>query len=275
MAPKRRRAKRLPKAPLAEVVFELRWALQSQPGTPPVLQSDPGLLPLLNDFSQRMQKLGFGAFRDMAPPLQTGAYGVTRRYFKKADSPFPIMQVGPGIFAANESSQYEWGAFKKQVNDGIRALLAAYPKIEFAPLTPNYLELRYIDAFDKSLTGSANLFDFAESATSLKFELPTMLNNRKIFSGGAEGRFSFVRDLKGWKPSRFVLDIGSGKNAEEDIVHLTTKVTCAAPGVPKLRGNATSFVGEVNEWLEFAHDITSPLFEELIRPEIMKKFGAN
>jgi hypothetical protein len=43
----------LPKAPLAEVVFELRWALQAGPEGVPILQSDPGLIPLLDQFPRK------------------------------------------------------------------------------------------------------------------------------------------------------------------------------------------------------------------------------
>jgi hypothetical protein len=51
MAKKKRASDRLPKAPLTEVVFELRWARQAGPAGQPILQSDPGLLPLLERFS--------------------------------------------------------------------------------------------------------------------------------------------------------------------------------------------------------------------------------
>ena len=54
--PKKRRADRLSKAPLTEVVFELRWALQGDALPHPVMQSDPGLLPLLENFSKEIKK---------------------------------------------------------------------------------------------------------------------------------------------------------------------------------------------------------------------------
>ena len=193
MAQRRRRIARLPKAPLAEVVFELRWKLQGPPDSPPVLKADPGLLPLLDNFTNRMKKAGFGFSREMSPPLQTGGYGVARRFYKSSDSPFPIMQVGPGIFATNESSLYEWSAFKAQINVGLGAILDSYPKLGFYKLEPSYVELRYIDVFDGSLLGKATLFDFAERGTSLKFQLPKILTDGKRFVGDADGRFALIR----------------------------------------------------------------------------------
>src|SRR5688572_1001001 len=121
---------RLPKAPLAEVVFELRWVLQSDPGLPPFLRNDPGLAPLLDSFTANMKKAGYGFTRDMSPATQTGAYGVARRYFLGADKPFPIMQIGPGIFATNASSLYDWKSYKAQVIQGVRAVFKSYPQLK-------------------------------------------------------------------------------------------------------------------------------------------------
>lgn len=62
----------LPKAPMVEVVFEVRWKLQDGPAAVPMLKSDPGLVPLLERFSKQMRKTGFTAQRDLSHPLQTG-----------------------------------------------------------------------------------------------------------------------------------------------------------------------------------------------------------
>jgi hypothetical protein len=90
-----------------------------------------------------MKKVGFGSTRDMSHPLQTAAHSVVRRFYKAKDRPFPIMQIGPGIFATNESSEYDWRLFKKQAEQGIRALLRSYPKLDFFILKPIHMELRY------------------------------------------------------------------------------------------------------------------------------------
>jgi hypothetical protein len=273
MARRPRRTDRLPKTPLAEVVFELRWGLQGDPNSPPVVRTDPGLLPLLDKFTTAIKKHGFGFSKDMSPPLQTGGFGVARRFFKSAEKPFPIMQVGPGIFAANESTQYEWGEFKKQINLGLRTLLGSYPKFDFFAISPISLELRYIDVFDKSLLGKAALFYFAEHGTSLKFGFPPILKDPKIFVGDPEGRLIFKSGLKGWKDTQFFMDFASGQNNEtkEAVVRMETKVLCEGPAVPKLNNHA-KFISEVGDWLDFAHGITSPFFKQLVLPPIMAKF---
>ncbi|MFZ0844637.1 MAG: TIGR04255 family protein [Pseudolabrys sp.] len=273
MAKKLRRIDPLPKAPLAEVVFELHWALQSGPGGQVVLQSDPGLLPLLDGFTRDIKKAGFGAAKDMSHPLQTGPHGIARRYFTAADAPFPIMQIGPGIFATNESSEYEWKSFKKQIDRGLRVLLAAYPKLGFFKLIPIQIQLRYVDVFGKSVLGNAALFHFIERGTSLKIGLPPMLNNRKLFDANAVGRFVYQSKIKERRETEFQLDMGSGRNndTKEDIVRMETKIISKNAGVPALNSHS-KFLGEISSWLEMAHGITSSLFKELITAEVLRNY---
>jgi uncharacterized protein (TIGR04255 family) len=273
VAKKGRHSTRLPKAPLAEVVFELRWNLQVGPQNQAVLHSDPGLLPLLDAFGSNVKKAKFGFVREMSHPLQTGPYGVVRRYFRDSETPYPILQVGVGIFAANASSQYEWPTFKDQVLLGTRALLSSYPKMDFFSLSPNLLELRYIDLFDKAVTGGADFFEFLNRDTSFDIGLPTMLRDRKIVSGVPVGRFTVETDLKTRKSSRLIVDVASAKHGDdqEDAIRMVTIVRTTGAGVLKLNNKAT-FLGQVAAWLDFAHEVTSPLFREIVSENIMRKF---
>src|SRR6516165_9337395 len=89
---------RLPNAPLAEVVFEMRWRLQ---GNPPFV-SDPGILPLTSSFTRRAEKIGFPAVKDLARPEEIIGHSVSRRFYPAPDASFPILQIGPGVFASNQ-----------------------------------------------------------------------------------------------------------------------------------------------------------------------------
>lgn len=264
---------RLKKAPLTEVVFELRWELQPGPTSEPILRSDPGLLPLIDAFTALAKKKKFGTSTELSHPAQTGAYGVVRRFYQGAAKPFPILQIGPGIFASNDGPNYDWSPYKKQTLEGVRMVLDSYPKLSFLPFKPLQLEVRYIDLFNKSVLGNTGLFGFTENSTTLKFKLPPMLEDSKIFSGSAVGRFVFNRDLKKWKGSKFVLDLTSARHNEtqQDVVKMETKVISQGHGVPTLSTPA-KFIGEVDRWLEFAHDTLSPFFKGFVDSALMKKF---
>jgi len=262
---------RLPNAPLSEVVFELRWALQSYRDFPVILQTDPALLPLLDRFTSAMRKIGFRATKDLAPPSQVAGHSIARRYYKRAELPFPILQIGPGIFASNDGSLYKWDAYKAQTIKGLKALLEAYPKLGVYDLSPNYLELRYIDAFDKSLVGSTSLVDFINGGTRMRIELPPFLADPNCFSGETDGRLLIQRKLVGWTESLFSMDLGSGKSGTTDIVRMETKIVCRGDGVPKL-STKSAFLNKVDSWLEFAHGVASPYFREFVTDAVMAKF---
>jgi len=263
---------RLPNAPLAEVVFELRWKLVGDAGLPPPLHTDPGLIPALSTFTTEAAKLGFNATRDMSRPQETGAFGVVRRYFRAPDQAFPLLQLGPGIFASNQSSDYYWESFKRQTLDGARALLASYPILEGYPLTPVHLELRYIDVFDKSLLGTTDLSKFLAMGTTLHVQLPPILDS-KLFGSGLSGRLLWQAPVRGQKNTIFSFDIGSGTKNKEEIVRLQTKVLTTGDSVPKPNGHAP-FIRDIARWLDMAHDVTSPFFKAFVTDNIMKKFSA-
>src|ERR687896_366249 len=97
----------LAKAPLAEVVFELRWRLPGGDSVPAALRTDPGMLPLLEGFSDRLSRMGFASVTNISPPQQTAAFSITRRFKKNSDDHFPVFQIGVGILAMNEGPSYE------------------------------------------------------------------------------------------------------------------------------------------------------------------------
>ena len=116
------------------------------------------------------------------------------------------------------------------------------------------------------------MLDFINRGTSMKIELPKMLTNTKVFAGDPDGRFILTHHLKTWKDARFAIDIGSGKTANsEEIIRMETRVTCEGAGIPVLRTPA-KFLRELDDWLEFAHGITSPFFKEFVLPNVMQKF---
>jgi uncharacterized protein (TIGR04255 family) len=272
MAKKSKSSTRLPKAPLAEVVFELRWNLYTMPDNQPGVNSDPGTIPLLNAFTSSMKKGKFGFTRDMSHPLLTGPYGVVRRYFKDSETPYPIMQVGVGIFATNASSEYEYPAFRDQVLFGLRTLLASYPKMDFFALIPNFIELRYIDVFDQTVLQGADFYGFLRNETTFDVSFPSMLTGGKA-AEKSQGRFVYDSALKDWKGSRLVVDVASAVHSttNEDSVRMVTTVRTTGAGVPKLDPKA-SFPQRIGKWLDFAHGVTSPLFKEIVSENVMRKF---
>lgn len=256
---------KLPNAPLVEAVFELRWSVQ-----PGIAYADPAFPYVLADFSKRVEHLGFPVQREMMPAdALPGPYSIARRFYIAPEAEFPLLQIGPGIFAANQSADYDWPSFKRLIQDGLRALLSSYPRSAGFPMRPNYLELRYVDAFDASLVDTANLVQFINAGTSMRLDTPPFFS--QLDASEVKGRISLHASTKKWKETQFIFDLASGsRGGTEDIVRLETKVVTQAAGVPKMQ--ASKFLKDLDRWLEFAHGLTSPFFEQFVTDTVMSKF---
>jgi hypothetical protein len=131
-----------------------------------------------------------------------------------------------------------------------------------------------VDVFDKAVLGSSEILRFTETGTSLKVALPPVLADKKLFWGESSGQFIFRRNLRDRKDSIFMMDLASGSNpnTKESVIQMISKVVTTSRGVPALK-NRQGFMRDIRDWLDFAHDITSPFFRDFILPAVLKKFG--
>ena len=273
-APATPAASQLPNAPLVEVVFELRWRLIGNEHLPPPFRTDPGLLPLLHAFASKADKLGFPNRLDMARPEEAMGHAVTTRFRKSAEAAFPLLQVGSGIFAANDGPLYEWKQFKAHALAGTLALIESYPRLPGFEFTPIYMELRYIDVFDEPLLNTPDLLNFLAKGTSLEINAPPFVYDLALFlEEPLQGRFALQGVLRGWPNSAFAIEVASATNTKTSrpAFRLQSKVATEAAGLPKLDA---SFRGRVTKWLEFAHGLTSPFFRSFINGNLMSQFEA-
>jgi uncharacterized protein (TIGR04255 family) len=135
---------RLPKKPLAEAIFELRWA----PDETRVkgLTVDPGFRLLVGRYYDRV-KADYPNVVDLPTaqiPEELAAYAV-RHQFRASKDGRPVTQLGPGIVTVNETAAYSWATFKPRILSAVGALFESYPT-EIAPCVPNEVMLRYLNA---------------------------------------------------------------------------------------------------------------------------------
>ncbi len=269
--PKTLAVERLPNAPLSEVVFEMRWALEGAGERPTHLQWDPGYPALADAFTDEAKKAGFGVVRDLHLPTEIAGQSVLKRFYKEKGRDYPLWQIGTGIFAVNESTEYEWDYFKELTLDAIRILMKCYPKMKSFSLIPSHLELRYIDVFDKELVGTLNLMKFSELATNISVDLANIFNDKKRFHELQAARLNLQFPIKELKDSIFLMDYGSGSRGDEAIVRLESKVISKGRGIPSIR-NRDKFTKDLGEWLDQARGLTSPFFKMFVKQEVLEKF---
>ncbi len=262
---------RLPNAPLTEVVFEMRWGVAQPSDIPPPLSPDPGYPSIVDTFTSFARKSGFKRHVNIQELVYGGlAHGISRRFYRGEEN-FPLLQIGPGIFAANDSSQYEWKSFRALAEKGATDIIKNYPKFKEFALEITQLELRYIDAFEEDLIGSSNFLEFIGKATTTKIELSPFLENRSIFSHEKRMRVQFNTDVKGMANTVFAVDIGTGKKGDIPVIRLESKVITQAGRVIPV-GQSAIFSTKLRTWLEKAHGITSPFFKDFVKQDVFEKF---
>lgn len=253
----------LPKAPLLEVIFELRWKVVS---TGNLFGYDPGFVPFADAFTKTMTETGFTTHEAVAQPGPPIAHQVAFRYRK--EEVFPLKQIGHGIFACNTSTGYEWEDFKAMIGQSIRDVVACYPRSDVTPLVPSVLELRYVDVFNEELLGNVSWQDFIAKATNMRFETLKFLED-VADTGTDRGNLGLQLDLKDKNLGRFELQIANRRGDKPSIL-VTSKVTKRGFGdAPPARDGLEAFA---LKWAEDAHEISSKFFQSFVSAPLMAKF---
>ncbi|MEQ9329151.1 MAG: TIGR04255 family protein [Rhodospirillales bacterium] len=261
----------LPNAPLAEVVFELRWSIPKIEYAPPTLAPDPSYPAIFDGFEKYAKSVGFGTIRDIHPVYTGPIHGVARRFYQTDDSGFPLLQLGPGIMAVNDSSQYEGQSFKDRCIQATLAIKSYFPKLKSGKYDIVRMELKYIDVFNKEVVGTINSIDFCRAATNLQIDLIDFLKSDVFRKQGSNIRFQYDSEVSSKFRSRFSFDIGSGKNEVDDVVRLESRVVSAVKErMPRM--NSKKFGDDIDAWLEEAHSVTSPFFRDFIKSDVLQKF---
>ena len=275
--------RKLNHAPLVEVVFELRWDLLQKPNSSendPFSFYDPGFGLLDYKFSKEISKKGYKIKRPMSEIVGSNFISFPRmidsRFFKIADSAFPIMQIGPGIFATNsEGTEYDWDAFKKQVLDGIQIIDDSYPK-ELC-FKPNYLELRYVNFFDPAFLSdkkntTLSLFINNETNGTLSIigdDFSELVDN------SPSGLMQLEYKIKNIKDTTLSIQIADAektgkKDASTKSVKLEIKIFTKYPdGIPMKKGGTLEEY--VKTWSEQVREVVSPLFQQLLKKNLYDK----
>lgn len=266
-------SEKLTNPPLAEVVFELHWKLNEINKDPIFGLVDPGYFLLYDEFKQKMRKIGY---KHEVSMLKVGnvprPYQIRTRFYKRPEDAFPIIQIGPGIFATNVSKEYDWDSFKKQIENGVKILFQCYPKIKSFALEPNHIEIRYINFFDpKDLESeSGDFLSFIRNETNIDISIPKYTFSHK-FKKGYIGIFHLEQAVSELKNTHFILEIGNATKENIESVRLENKVV--GKGDLGFNKSKEKIIINIVEWLEFAHSITSPFFKEIISKQLKNKLN--
>src|SRR5437870_557567 len=93
--------------PLAEAIFELRWALGT--GSSTGFEHDPGFRIFLGRYYDRVhQQYPFVVDLPTAQVPEDMTAHVVRHQFRARQNGWPLTQIGPGILTVNHNEEYTW-----------------------------------------------------------------------------------------------------------------------------------------------------------------------
>jgi uncharacterized protein (TIGR04255 family) len=249
----------LPRNPIAEVVFELRWKLigELSSGIPP---TDPGYKLMVGSFYERVRPLY--PIHEQLPaatiPDEFAPYIVQHR-FRRVEGGYPLVQVGPGILSVNDTSSYSWKTFLPTIVEAVGHLRDTYIGV----LAPEVISLRYINAIPFDFL-SHDVLDCMRDDLKVSVAFPEQLFREQPVEQRPSG-FSLqsvhaLADPEG----TVVLKIGTADVNGERRLLWETVVQSSGQAAPQLT--------ELAEWLGKAHALARGWFFTLIEGRIESEY---
>lgn len=239
---------KLPQAPLVEVVFELKWDINTQDKMEK-FRFLPG------DLATELKQI-FPWRESLVPveiPLEIMVHKPVFRH-RVAAGGYPLFQVGPGIVSLNFSNDvYFWEVFEQKASVVIEKLFSCYQFTDDDVLTP---ALTYIDFFGLDFN-SRSAFEYINENFSFRF---IQLFDSQI-THPSEINLGFS-----WRERDNNISgmIHSGFNAEgQSGIIMQTK--CSAVS---LKAGKRQLI----EWLNQAHNRLSSLFKGIIQEHFYESF---
>lgn len=237
--------------PLTEAVFEFKWKLtpNATAGMPP---TDPAYKLLVGSLYDRVK--GDLPFHETLPaasiPDEFVPHIVQHR-FRRAENEYPLIQIGPGILAANETRGYSWRTFLPRLLDAVGKLRDTYT----GELTPEVASLRYIDAilFDYS---TSNAFEYMRENLKVSVDYPHQLFTDSPVEQRPNSVLLETRHTLNEPAGILTLKVSTGEFNNAKHLVWETGVQSSGANAPTLEG--------LEAWLNSAHTVLRAWFFTLI-----------
>lgn len=256
-------SKELKNKPLVEAIFEMRWKLQ---GVPPGPQSDPHYKILLGRLYDRMltDYPEHEQLQTANVPDEIVGHMVQHR-FRVGVEGWPLVQIGPGIFTVNSTSDYNWPEFRERVLAAIAKFYEAYPKI--SDLTITNMILRYIDAVSFDYVKD-NVYDFLRKYLKMGVSLPGNLFSATEVEA-KPANFTWQSSFNCQNPKGLIsIRFATAQKDNAPALVWETIVETSGSDLPSL---STNF----HQWLDAAHKITDDWFFKMIEGELERRFSGD
>jgi len=242
---------KLPYAPLVDVVFELRWKLESKEELDKHQYLHGDIYALVKEKYPYRENL-----YPSEVPLDVLAHTPTHR-FRKEKGGYPLVQTGVGLLTVNTNDKdYFWETYKDECIATTKKLFDTFDVVRNKESIVTVLQYQDFLLFDFE---KENVYDYLKNnlhieikqnffqtknnpyALNLSFQYPTECGNLEIH-----------------------LQRASNQNKENGILVKTIMLNSLPVSSDKLH---------IEEWLEEAHKITSRVFKEMTKGELQANFS--
>lgn len=237
---------KLPKAPLIEVIFEIRWSIEGEKEAQDVKYLPGDLYPLLK------QEYPYREAVNPQAPVEFMLIHAPNQRFRYAKGDYPLVQVGPGIVTVNTvDAKYFWNKFEAGVMDVFDKVEKVYKFKRTLNLALTYVDLLKFD-FEKD-----NVLRFWEEYLGLTFKQSFLAGQQA--ASNALLALSYPTEL-----GTLNVTIGRGKdNKGHDGIAVTTNL---------ISGNIEPKNSLIKDWLNKSHELSSNLFKEMTKGKLYESF---
>ena len=239
---------KLPNAPLVEVIFELKWNVNSEEQLQKADYLVGDLFPMIKEdypFRQPLVPAGIPANMLVHSPVQR---------FRKFENDYPLIQVGPGLLTLNVTDEkYFWDDFYACAESLCNVFFEIY-EVGSEEIVPS---LSYFDFFMFDFE-KANVNDFLKESFNIEIKQSFLQSKTNPFN--LDVGFYFEVDL-----GRFSLTLKKGTNQSGAIgIVMQTSIHAS-----NLMFDAKE---PVIDWLGKAHAFSSKNFKEITKGALYKSF---
>lgn len=238
---------KLPKAPLLEVIFEMRWQIKQKSDLTKYQY-------LIGDLYSTIKET-YPVRESLAPPEVPTDILINNpvHRFRKGKNQYPLVQIGPGLLTLNTTDEnYYWNDFYSWAETLNKEFFSVFP-IESETFKSNLL---YLDFFKFDFKNQ-NVNDFINQSFNISINQGFMNETGNPFH--LDLGFFYETNL-----GNLSVTLKKGQNSKkEDGIVMQTSLH----GKDSMKSS-----DNVLSWLNQAHEFSSYLFKEITKGELYNSF---
>ncbi|NCA71591.1 MAG: TIGR04255 family protein [Sphingobacteriia bacterium] len=249
------------KAPLVELIVEIRWPVQTigLAGGPPIVTGQSAAFDIwFQRLTERLRAQGFHNLERLVP--HDGIVLAQQPIFRysRDDGMFPVIQLGHGVFTVNAGppSYQSWRTFRPEVEAAVAALVETRPQEE-PPAAFSRVALRYIDRFGEDLRGGRSNYAFIRDDLGISLSLPEGLIELAPDEDGISPILALSLPIDGEQDASLTFQVAAGRLGNTQPTDTLMDMTYAVAGATPIS------TAEVLTNLDKAYEVIHGWFDKL------------